>query len=256
MTRPVPRPAILSLLWLLLGLLACAGRPGAAEIPELLRLQGHTDYRAWMERYGWEDLRPFSNSSKRFRIDDGALRMESQDDSYLIGSELKGLLPAALDDFPYLRFVVRIDRVPRRPEESLAELDDSAFRLYAALRDDPPQSIAYAWTWTHPAGHWSAQRSSLFGDFGGVRHKSLGRGAPPAGLWITVEANLREDVRSQFPDLAAPRLVGISLKADSNHTDDGNSLAWVRSASLHRESLRAEGRREGDALGDTVLWYR
>jgi len=238
-------------------LLVLMGGPArAGELPELLRFAGATDYRAWMARFAWENLRPFSDSTQRFRLENGALRMESRGDSFLIGSTLPGILPVSLDEYPYLRFVVRIERVPEGADVSRERLDDSAFRLYAATRASPPQSVVYAWTWNHPVGHWSHQGLTSLGLFTNVRHKSIGNGAPPAGQWITVETRLREDVRAQFPDLDRPRLVGISLKADSNDTEGASSLAWIRSASLHRESLRAQGLREGDPLGDTVLWYR
>jgi hypothetical protein len=253
---PQPTAALYGALAALLALSAHSLDTHAAEPPELLRLQGETDYRAWMERYGWKNLRPLSDSTKRFRIGNGALRLSSRGDSFLIGSELKGILPVALDQYPYLRFVVRIDQVPVSDDRSKEHLNDSAFRLYLATRASPPQSIAYAWTWDHPIGHWSSQGLTGLGSFSKVRHKSIGQGRPPAGRWITVEANLREDVRSQFPELAAPQLVGISLKADSNDSEGGSSLAWVREVSLHRASLRAEGFREGDTLAHTELWYR
>ena len=53
-----------------------------------------------------------------------------------------------------------------------------------------------------------------------------------------------------------PVLKGLNLKADSNHTPRARSLAWVRSVSLHRSSLRERGLAEGAPYEDTVLWYR
>ena len=68
---------------------AGASGAGAADPPELLRLEQAADYPSWMERFGWENLRPFSDSAQRFRLEDGALRMESRRDSFLIGSRLQ-----------------------------------------------------------------------------------------------------------------------------------------------------------------------
>ena len=184
------------------------------------------------------------------------LRLESEGDSFLIGSTVWGVLPLDLERYPFLRFVVRIDDAPAGSDLIDERIDDSALRIMTVFRKEPPRSIVYAWTSTLPVGAWSARGRSILGDFREVRRKSFGQGRPPAGQWLTVEVNLLADYRTQFPAGAPPTLRGVALKTDSNDVDDGRSLAWIRSVSLHEQSLRGEGLKEWDALGDTVVWFR
>ena len=227
----------------------------AQEGLTLFSARGHRDYAAWMQAAGWEDLRPFSRSARRFRIEEDALRLESRGDSYLIGTTFPPAERRPIKAFPYLRFVVRIGAVPEGARLMGEERDDAAFRLYAGFSDDPPRSLVYVWAWDLPVGAWSARADRFWGDFRDVRRKAFGRGAPPAG-WLTVEVDLLRDFREQFPQHRPPPLRGLALKSDSNHTSGGRSLAWLREISLHRESLGAQGLAEGDALGDTTLWFR
>jgi hypothetical protein len=221
----------------------------------LFAVRGHQDYAAWMAAAGWADLRPFSRSARRFRFEGDALRLESRGDSYLIGTTFPPAERRPIADFPYLRFVVRIGAVPEGARLMGEVRDDAAFRLYAGFADDPPRSLVYVWSWDLPVGAWSPRAKHLWGDFRDVRRKAFGQGVPPAG-WLTVEVNLLQDFREQFPHLPPPPLRGLALKSDSNHTPDGHSLAWLREVTLHRESLREQGLEEGAALGDTTLWYR
>jgi hypothetical protein len=238
---------------------ACGGtqatEPGAEGSIDLLRLAGATSYRAWMEREGWEDRRPSSSSARRFAIEGGALRLESAGDSFLIGRSLPEGERPALAEWPFLRFEVRLAAVPRGARLEGEARDDAAFRLYAILRDDPLQALVYVWSWSLEVGSWSRRDRSLWGDFRGVHRKSFGRGPPPEG-WLTVEVDLRRDFRARFPGEPLPRLGGVALKADSNHTPGERSLAWLRAAGLHRASLREAGHAEGARLGDAVLWFR
>ena len=89
-----------------------------------------------------------------------------------------------------------------------------------------------------------------------MRRKSFGRGLPLSETWLTVETDLRADFRHEFPNLPLPVLRGLALKADSNDTPNGESLAWLRGVSLHTTSLRAQGFEEGDAYQGTVLRFR
>ncbi|MCZ6553406.1 MAG: DUF3047 domain-containing protein [SAR324 cluster bacterium] len=247
---------------LMLSVLPPSAPAQGMERLELLRLSEAEDYRGWMERFAWEDLRPisrrtrFSDSARRFKLEGGALRMATRKNSYYIGSRLEGLLPVSLLEYPYLRFVVRIDRAPRGAELTGERHDDSALRIFAVTRPRPIQTVVYAWSWTLPVGRWSARGLSERGLFNNVRRKSFGQGEPLKGQWLTVEVNLLEDFRSQFPMYTDPALKALHLKADSNDTPRARSLAWVRSVSLHRHSLRERGLAEGAPYEDTLLWYR
>ncbi len=250
-------PLALALPALALGCLL-AWMPGQAQARDgltLFSVQGHQTYATWMKAAGWEDLRPFSRSATRFHLEEDTLRLESRGDSYLIGTTFPPAQRRPIEEFPYLRFVVRIETVPEGARLMGEARDDSAFRIYAGFSDDPPRSLVYVWSWELPVGAWSARADRLWGDFRQVRRKAFGQGLPPDG-WLTVEVNLLRDFREQFPELPPPPLRGLALKADSNHTPGGRSLAWLREATLHRESLRAQGHAEGAALGDTTLWYR
>lgn len=250
------RPAILLATVLLSCLLPWAAGDVRAETGlRLFSVRGHQDYAAWMKAAGWEDLRPFSRSAKRFRIEGDALRLESRDDSFLIGTTFPPPERRPIEHYPYLRFVVRIGAVPEGARLMGETRDDAAFRLYAGFADDPPRSLVYVWSWELPVGAWSARADRLWGDFRDVRRKAFGRGAPPDG-WLTVEVDLLRDFREQFPGAPPPPLRGLALKSDSNHTPGGHSLAWLREVTLHRESLRAQGLAEGATLGDTTLWFR
>lgn len=242
---------------LLLGCLLAGGSHGAhaQAALTLFSVRGHQDYAAWMDAAGWEDLRPFSRSARRFRIEGDALRLESRGDSYLIGTTFAPAERRPIAEYPYLRFVVRIGAVPEGARLMGEERDDAAFRIYAGFSDDPPRSLVYVWAWELPVGAWSPRADRFWGDFRDVRRKAFGRGTPPDG-WLTVEVNLLRDFRAQFPESPPPPLRGLALKSDSNHTPAGRSLAWLRQVTLHRESLRARGLAEGAALGDTTLWYR
>jgi hypothetical protein len=231
-------------------------RADASAPVDLLRLDPALDYPAWLAATGWADRRMFSDSSRRFRIEDGTLRLESAGDSYLIGRALEPAERRSIAAWPYLRFVVRIADLPRGARLIGEEQDDAAFRIYATFRDRPPLALVYVWSWDLPVGEWSVRGRSWWGDFRDVHRKAFGRGEPLADTWLTVEVHLRADFQARFPGQPLPALGGLALKADSNHTPGGRSLAWLRAASLHRTSLRDEGLREGDRLEDTVVWFR
>jgi len=251
----------LALVVLLVCVTAAASRPAAgAEYSsqgglDLLRIAGFSDFGKWMDAYAWEDLRPLYDPRDRFRIEDGALRLESRAESFIIGTELAEGLRKPIAEWPYLRFVVRVDEVPEGARLIGEERDDSAVRISTVYRRDPVQALVYVWSWELPVGQWSARSDKLFGDYRDVRRKSFGQGKPPEGRWLTVEVNLRRDFREQFPDQSLPVLQGIGLSSDSNNTGTG-SLAWLRSITLHRHSLHEQGYREGDRLGDTRVWFR
>lgn len=276
MKKPFPPAPSLLMAALLIGLLA-PGVPSVSAVPlpevvtgkeaglDLLRLGGALNYTEWMEREGWRDRRPFSNSAGRFRIFQGTLRMESRGESYLIGRELPPALARPLADYPFLRFVVRIAEAPRGARLRGEAADDSAFRLYAVVGSDPLQALVYVWSWELGIGEWSARGRSLLGDFRGVRRKSFGRGEPMGQVWLTVEVNLLRDFRAQFSEhrpesrqerRPPPRLGGLALKSDSNDTHGQRGLAWLRAVTLHRTSLRAVGLKDWDEYKGTVLLLR
>lgn len=223
---------------------------------DLLRLDPALSYAQWRDATGWADRRPFSDSATRFRIEAGALRLASAGGSFLIGRRLPEAQRRSIAAWPYLRFTVRVEAVPRGAKLAGEERDDAAFRIYAIFRDEPLRALVYVWAWELPVGAWSRRGESLWGDFRGVHRKAFGSGAPPADSWLTVEVDLRRDFRARFPGEPLPVLGGVALKADSNHTPGGSSVAWLRRATLHRTSLRDAGHAEGDRLDGALVWFR
>lgn len=254
------------LLCILLGLLplvSLAATPAPPEPPgssnhavELLGLSGAEDYAAWMKRGNWTDIRPFSDSTTRFQLREGTLRMESRDEAFIIASDLSHHLSKSVAEYPYLRFVVKIGDVPRGAQLEGEKADDSAFRLYAVFNRDPWQALAYVWSWRMPVGTWSTRGYSFWGDFRGIRRKAFGQGEPLLEQWLTVEVDLRRDFQTQWPGQPLPVLRGLALKTDSNNVDGQRSLVWLRSASLHRTSLKAEGYESWSPYQGTTLWFR
>lgn len=223
---------------------------------EFLKLDGHKDYTQWFEKNGWEDVIPFTNSANRFSISNGVLRMPSDDDHDLIGLTLKPEQIRSIKDFPFLRMVVRIDKVPEGAELKGEVRDDSAFRVYVLFQETPLEALVYIWSWKLPVGAWSDRSDSWMGDYRGVRRKVFGQGKPLAGQWLTVETNLLKDFRAQWPDSTKFKVIAFALKADTNSTKDQTSLSFIRSLSLHKTSLKTQGLKEGAKLGDTTLWFR
>ena len=223
---------------------------------ELLNLKEASSYAGWMQRYGWKDVRPFSDSASRFRLLDGTLRMESQDESFIIAADLASRLSKPISDFPYLRFVVRIGDVPRGAKLAGEEADDAAFRLYTVFNRDPWQALAYVWSWQLPVGDWSSRGRSFWGNFQGIRRKAFGQGEPLPHRWLTVEVDLRRDFRQQWPNQPLPAVRGLALKTDSNDVEGQRSLAWLRSVSLHRQSLKTQGYENWSLYRGTTLWFR
>ena len=190
-----------------------------------------TEIRAWMEQHGWKSRR---GSPHRFHLEGGRLRLVSRDDSVLIGTE-EGM-PLDPEEWPRLRFRLRVDRVPT--ETNLAEKsgDDAAFRLYVAFDEggglfSPPNTIAY--TWTEDLEPETLVHSAHFRR---LRYLSVGRGVttgdPETDGWITVERDLSADYRRVFGQQGeVPDLVGIMLKCDSNDTQTSGS-AWLEGLEL------------------------
>ncbi|MBI4082553.1 MAG: DUF3047 domain-containing protein [Candidatus Lambdaproteobacteria bacterium] len=234
----------------------------AATIPraqqddlDLLRLNGARNYPDWMAAEGWRDYRPFSDSRSRFRVEEGTLRLESAGDAFVIARDLYAATPLDIGRMPFLRFRVRVERVPEGASQTDPMLDDSAFRLVAIFRKEPIQALAYVWSGRTPVGHWSAGNRNFWGDFRRVRRKVFGQGPSPAAPWLVVEVNLGGDFRAQFPGEQLPPLVGLGLTTDSDDTRR-QSLVWLREVSLHRNSLREQGIHEGEAVQGATVWYR
>ena len=195
-----------------------------------------TEIREWMKQHDWKSKR---NSPRDFELADGQLHLVSRDDSVLIGTR-KGL---ALDpqEWPLLRFRLRVDENPRGMDLTRKSGDDAAFRIYVAFDRggglfSPPNTIAY--TWTEDLKPDSLVRSAHFKR---LRYMSIGKGVTHEGspaaagtdAWVTIERDLVEDYRRAFPEERGPvpDFVGFMLKCDSNNTGTSAS-AWLSDLEL------------------------
>jgi len=253
-----------SLLAILLGLAAIAlptrslhAAPEACEAGGriLARFDEVERYDAWLRANEWKDLRPFSDSRKRFRIEDGTLRLETRGDSFIVGRALPPPERESVDVMRYLRFEARVVHNPLGARLDDDAKDDSALRVFAVFREKPLQALAYVWSGVLPVGTWEPGRKYFFGDFRQVQRKVVGQGAPPADTWLTVEADLLRDFRDRFDGQAPPHLGGVAFQADSNALPE-HSLALLRRIAVYPRSLRECGVREGDRLDGTVVWFR
>ena len=190
------------------------------ELPE-----ERVEIRAWMKRHGWKSKR---NSPRRFEVGDRRLHLVSRDDSVLIGTQ-KGL-PLDPEDWPRLRFRLRVDEVPTETNLSKKSGDDAAFRLYVAFDEgggwlSPPNTIAY--TWTEDVEPEKVVRSAHYAR---LRYLSVGKATTKD--WVTIERDLLADYRRVFGEEGeVPDLVGFMLKCDSN--DSGTSAsAWLADVEL------------------------
>ncbi|MEE9383733.1 MAG: DUF3047 domain-containing protein [Nannocystaceae bacterium] len=184
---------------------------------------------AWMKRNGWESFR---GNPRRFRVEDGHLRMVSRDDSVSIQTE-RGF-PVDPHRYAHVTMKFQVKTLPRGTQLAKKRGDDAALRLYVAFDRGgfaglmPPNTIAYTWTESLPVG--SIVQSEHFDR---LRYVSVGRGGPvgggdAAGMWMTVKRNLLADYRRVFPEDAGrvPDVLGMVLKCDSNNTHT-TAEAWV-----------------------------
>lgn len=216
----------------------------AEDGQELLPIRPGQDYSGWKQAFGWKDLLPFSDSTSRFRIEDNALVLSSQGESFLIGREFGDAERQGLLEHPFMRFVVRVETVPEGARLMGETRDDAAFRLYVLYNDAPMEALAYVWSWDLPVGQWSSRADGWFGDYSGVHRKSFGTGEPP-GQWWTVEVDLRRDFQSRFPGRPLQVPLGLGLKTDSNDTPNTRSRTRLRSIQFYRTSLRNQGLADG-----------
>lgn len=231
-----------------------ASCPAAQEGVEVLGLEGAQDYRTWLKQQEWRDLKPLSNSARRFAVEGGALRLETRGEGYLIGRRLPAELQRSLESHPYMRFEARLVQVPPAARMDVDGRDDSPLRVFAVFREKPLQSLGYVWSGEEQSPDWKAGRKIIFGDFRRVHRKVIGHGAPDTDGWLTVEVNVANDFQERFGEDPERVVGGIAVQADSEELRS-HTVALLRSVSLHQRSLRTCGLEHRDRLGDTRVWF-
>lgn len=192
-----------------------------------------TEIDTWMDRNGWTSFR---GDHRHFAVGQGRLRMVSADDSVSIQTE-RGF-PIDPRQHPTLRLRVRVTAIPRGTDLTKKTGDDAAFRLYVAFDRGgfvglmPPNTIAYTWTESVPAGKILQSE-----HFERLRYMSIGHGVPapdPSSTgWVTITRDLVADYQRVFPEDTdgIPPVLGLVLKCDSNNTHT-SAEAWVSRISL------------------------
>lgn len=196
-------------------LLALLFLPAAARSETLLGFPaGATDFAVWMTTGGWQSKRDRPDG---WSIEDGALRLVSDGNSALIGTEAG--FPLDAGPAPRLRVKLKVRTVPRGADLTRKAGDDAAFRVYLAFERGggllrPPNTLAYAWTGNDDEG--SLIPSAHFSN---LHYISLGKGPTPLDRWTVVERDLAADYRRAFPkETGLPRMKALMLKCDSNDT--------------------------------------
>jgi hypothetical protein len=193
----------------------------------------------WMKQNKWESKR---HNPRRFEVGNRYLRMVSQDDSIMIGTQ--NGFPIDPHVWPRLRFRFRVITIPTGSDNSKKSGDDSAFRVYVAFDRGkglygPPHTMVYMWT--ENVEPETLITSPYFTKK--LRYLSIGKGvtdndqqsgnSPEHGHqdtagWVTIERELLKDYRRAFPDdtQEVPMIGGILLKCDSNNTHT-SAESWL-----------------------------
>lgn len=189
----------------------------------------------WMKQNGWQSKR---HNPKRFEVGKGCLRLVSNKDSVMIGTQ-RGF-PLDPRRYSKLRFTIKIDKNPVGANPALKGGDDSAFRLYLAFDRgggvfSPPHSIAYSWTEkkqpadTSASPHYKTVRNLYIGH-GLTLPAKKGAGKP---VFVTIERDLLADYKACFPkdSRAVPMLTGVMVKCDTNNTGT-TAESWLSKLEL------------------------
>ncbi len=161
----------------------------------------------------WRDQDKDKNKPYRVQVENGNHYLEATDEgeSVILVREIRW----NLDEFPYISFRVRVNRIPAGGDERDDRKVDSAAGLYVTLNKKffgkIPESVKYVWSSTLPVG-------------AAVRRKGIGRpwqvvfGSGEAGLgeWRSYVFDLREAYQDTFGGNPPSRSVGIGVLSDAN----------------------------------------
>lgn len=161
----------------------------------------------------WRDGDKDKNKPYRVRVEGGNRYLEATDEgeSVILGQEIKW----NLNEFPYISFRVRVNRIPKGGDERDNKKVDSAAGIYITYRKKffgkIPESAKYVWSSTLPVG--SAVRREGIGRPWQI---VFGSGEEGLGEWRTYVFDLRQAYTDTFGGTAPSKSVGVGILSDAN----------------------------------------
>lgn len=149
----------------------------------------------------------------RVREEDGNRYLEATDEgeSVIIGMETAW----DLDEYPYVSFRLRVNRIPEGGDERTDDRVDSAAGVYVTVKKVAfgriPESVKYVWSSTLPVG--SATRREGIGKPWQV---VIGSGQEGLGEWRTYVFDVRDAYRKTFGGNPGSKPAGIGILSDAN----------------------------------------
>lgn len=132
--------------------------------------------------------------------------------SVILGKDV----PWDLDQYPYVSFRVRVNRIPAGGDERDDRKVDSAAGIYFIYRKRMgliPESVKYVWSSTLPVGA-AVQRHGTGRPWMVV----IGSGTDHLGEWRTYRFDLRQAYKDTFGKNPPEKMLGIGLLSDANST--------------------------------------
>lgn len=206
--------------------LAFTAAPALAEPGWLVDFPtGDHKARDWMKSSGWEEQK---GSAGRWRILDGVLRAEQDEDSTTIGTE-RGF-PLVADRFPMLRYRFRVLGFPQKGNLRKKGTEDAALRVFILFDKgggllSPPHTLGYAFGSTEEVGEVITSDR-----FDHVKYIVVATPKQGVGRWLDIERDIVADYQKAFGTRSVPRIKAIGIKSDANDTD-GQATAevdWIR----------------------------
>jgi hypothetical protein len=162
---------------------------------------------------GWGQREDSDEPPYRIREEGGNRYLEATDEgeSVIIGLET----PWDLDEYPYISFRLRVNRIPEGADERDDEKVDSAAGVYVTIKKVAfgriPESVKYVWSSTLPVG--AATRREGIGRPWQV---VVGSGQEGLGEWRTYVFDLRDAYRKTFGGGPGSKAEGIGVLSDAN----------------------------------------
>ncbi len=163
---------------------------------------------------GWAQREDDDEPPYRIREEGGNRYLEATDqgESVIIGLET----PWNLDEYPYISFRLRVNRIPEGADERTDDRVDSAAGVYVTVKKVAfgkiPESVKYVWSATLPVG--AATRREGIGRPWQV---VLGSGTEGLGEWRTYVFDVRDAYRRTFGGNPGSKPAGVGVLSDANN---------------------------------------
>jgi Protein of unknown function (DUF3047) len=161
----------------------------------------------------WRSKDDEKNKPYRVRVEDGNRYLEATDEgeSVILGREVRW----DLNEFPYISFRVRVNRIPEGGDERDDKKVDSAAGVYITLKKKLfgkiPESVKYVWSSTLPVGT-AVRRDGI----GRPWQVVMGSGDQGLGEWRTYVFDLRDAYRDTFGGDPPSKPLGVGVLSDAN----------------------------------------